>query len=120
MLPNGRQVEEVLAEQIMVDYKKYSFNAEMKGESWADFLDSYFVKTMRKTRSQEDTGTLKVDEDFDLFNQSGPLAGNPMAALTGDKPSPIVGVGCTCASIKNYPSREVEVDGGKERRLKAF
>jgi hypothetical protein len=110
---------EVTAAQVMKRYHDYKFNADMEGESWADFLDAYFMLTMRKTRNKEDGVIPKQNgmlPGLDSFNHFGPMAGN-VAALTGDKSSPSTGRGCTCTSIKNYPSEEIIV-AGKTRRVK--
>jgi hypothetical protein len=117
----GEQVEEeVRAEQIMERYKRYRFNSEMEGESWADFLESYFEMTQRKTRRKEDEESgleSVVPPSSEFFNHTGIFAGNPMAALT--KGAPSTGDDCTCASIKNYPTTEIKSDG-KSRRYTAF
>jgi hypothetical protein len=123
-LKDEKQVEgEVTAAQVMKRYHDYKFNDDMKGESWADFLDAYFKLTMRKTRNKED-GVVPRENgmlpEFDSFNHFGPLAGNAASALTGNKPSPSTGAACNCASIKNYPVAEKDIGSGQMRYVKAF
>lgn len=113
---------EVTAAQVMKRYHGYRFNHDMKDESWADFLEVYFESTMRKTRKKED-GVSKENgklPGFDSFNHFGPLAGNAASALTGNKPSPSTGADCNCASIKNYPVKEMKIKGRPTRYVKAF
>jgi hypothetical protein len=123
-LVDEKQVEgEATAAQVMKRYHAYKFNDDMKGESWADFLDAYFQLTMRKTRNKEDGVVPKENgmlPGFDSFNHFGPLAGNAVSALTGNKPSPSTGAACNCASIKNYPVKEMKIEGRPTRYVKYF
>jgi hypothetical protein len=118
----SQAIKEEPAQKVMERYAKYEFNKVLGKEvSWGAFLDSYFKNTMRDTRKKEDEDAGIENEvliDSATFNHFGTFAGNPMAALT--KGSPSTGADCTCASIKNYPTKEEVTSDGKTRRFSAF
>jgi Clostripain family len=114
-LQSGRGTE---VQGIMERYRDYAFNTELErgaaGQSWFSFLDSYFDKTQRKPRLEEEQKR-RVDGDLEgpndeagvfsipgLSGSVGAQSDNPTSALIGDKPTPSTGPSCTCPSIKNY------------------
>ena len=129
---------------IMERYKKYAFTTRLVGESWFSFLESYFDKTRRQSRTEENhmNGGRKQKKSAtvslpmvsvlsgarlatSLGNPEGkptPLLGvgdgKPTPLLSSDdgKPTPVVGVGCGCPSIKNYSEdKESDAIPGKRR-----
>jgi hypothetical protein len=113
--------EEETAQEVMDRYHDYRFNAEMKeGESWADFLDTYFLMTMRKKRTVEDGKEPDVPLSLTPDPQGTGVvtAVNMASSLSIDKPTPSTGRPCTCTSIKNYPTVSIIV-GGKTRFVRA-
>jgi hypothetical protein len=107
---------------ILARYGEYKFTEELGDDSWLSFLEEYFKATKRQTRKEEDGKDASDDGLFSIpnfFNPRGTLSRIPVAALTGDKTSPSTGPSsCTCPSIKNYPTQELEVRG-KSRKVKA-
>ncbi len=110
---------------IMKNYEGYAFHTEAaKGHSWLDFLKDYFKNTKRKPRRVEE-GRPEKESDVEIMgshgfnwmnlNPFGPLGDDPKPspAYSGDpgKPSPSQGGGCSCATIKNYPSEPMPIDG---------
>src|SRR5262249_21213310 len=95
---------------ILERYENYTFTKELKGlggNTWLDFLKSYFDETKRRSRIEEDgkadeTGQQVFVAARDSFNPFGALAGllsgKPSPLLFKD--SPFVGAACTCPSIK--------------------
>jgi hypothetical protein len=120
--PQSIEGEET-AKEVMDRYHDYLFNKDMKGASWADFLDTYFKMTMRKTRRAEDA-QMGVNggspgRGANIFG--GGMVGSMVASLASDKPTPSTGRPCTCTTIKNYPT-ELRSDpvSGKPRYVKVF
>ncbi len=99
-------------EGILERYKEYQFTTELKelgGDTWFDFLESYFKETQRQSRNAEDkTGSSIASAVVDAPDRLL-LFGKLPGVLLDRKPSPIlkaspiVGAECTCPSIKNYP-----------------
>jgi hypothetical protein len=111
---------------ILEKYKDYAFSVEFGSDSWLSFLESYFDETKRKSRKEEDGTNGSRQSEFDSaresFNPIGPLSGGkPFPVLEGPgKPSPIVGIPCSCPSIKNYPEEEKEIQGRTKLNVRAF
>ncbi|HEX6715776.1 MAG TPA: clostripain-related cysteine peptidase [Pyrinomonadaceae bacterium] len=107
-------------EHVIQNYEKYGFTIDFKesDQSWLSFLRVYWECTKRKSREEEDgidTSKLKEFKDSGFVNPVGSLSGDPNktsgATGPGDKTSGASGVGCSCPSIKNYPTEVFEVQG---------
>jgi hypothetical protein len=111
-------------------YAAYDFTTEFKDatgdHSWLSFLNYYFDETQRASRDEEDGVNKFNDPQFqaarEFDNPIGVLSNTPAFLLPDDpdKPSPIIGVGCSCPSIKNYPKENKEVQGREVRNVRAF
>lgn len=89
------------------EYREYRFVTEQKnfGDSWLDFLETYFDETMRCPRADEGPGEVReltFEEELleafitNAYNIDGQL----------EKPTPSNPAGdddCTCGSVKNFP-----------------
>ncbi len=124
--PWSRPVEDVDRGILKRYQEDYAFTTEMGEHTWFSFLDSYFDKTLRKSRSEEDgvarapaTGSLKATEEAFLV-ALGPEPGSKPSPEMGSKPSPEVGASCGCPSIKNYPEQVVALPGDRRVRVKKF
>ena len=97
-------------------YKTYSYATET---NWAEFLETYFDKTMRKVHIEEQCPAkeypgkgsreqvllgLIQDVSSKVFNTDGQLSKGGSGDKTG-------GDDCECPSVKNYPSITRERDG---------
>jgi Clostripain family len=123
-------------DHVMEKYKGYAFSKELGDDSWLTFLEDYFKKTQRLPRHVEDHHGKKVKVGVRLpgfeaarqhFNPVGALGDGGPAPIKESpsllKESPSVGVGCDCASIKNFPDETRERlpnRKGKRLRVRAF
>jgi Clostripain family len=127
------------SEGILARYGNYVFNQELrkrnKDESWFDFLESYFEKTQRKPRREEegragmesDEASIESDKAIGsrvrgFFNHFGVQSNNPFPTLSKESPrvareSPRTGESCTCPSIKNYPTDTITTPRGEGRHV---
>ncbi|HEX8720198.1 MAG TPA: clostripain-related cysteine peptidase [Pyrinomonadaceae bacterium] len=122
--PWSRPVGDVDRDILKRYEQEYAITTEMGEHTWLSFLNSYFDKTMRRSRSEEDgvasppaTETLKATTE-DFAGSLGPGPGSKPTPEMGSKPSPEVGAFCGCPSIKNYPEQVVELPGRRRRRCK--
>lgn len=127
-------VNDVIGKYKTYEFTKELVGGRSKSEdnSWLSFLEAYFEKTRRASREAEDSGkaqpygraqvvkgaTVAVMRGGisvgvasngasagDSLPPGGPT-GKPSPSLTGKtSPSDSGGVGCSCASIKNYPTQ---------------
>jgi hypothetical protein len=125
LLLQARQSEPGIdSEGILARYSKYVFNEELGDNSWFAFLKSYFEKTQRKLRGEEEKWAGMESDEAGIFpirgffNRFGGQSVSPSPALN-DKPSPRVGESCTCPSIKNYPIDEITTRRGERRYVSA-
>ena len=97
---------------ILANYRDYEFTKELAGDSWLSFLELYFDETMRLTRDEEAGHPRKGGRvSIPFIESEAHMFGPPDKPISsGDKPIPSGGTGCTCPSIKNYPTRELQLE----------
>lgn len=119
-LSRGSEPAEVAA-GIIENYRKYEFSKALAGDSWLSFLELYFKETMRETRDEEPGRSQEGDSvPISFLESDAHMFGPPDKPISsGDKPIPSGGTGCTCPSIKNYPTRalELEFKSGRKKKL---
>jgi len=117
-------------EEVWTKYKNHEFNNSQAGFSWSNFLETYFVRTMRDSIAKErenfiknlgeeeaepltDDAELHQDQVTWIYTQA-PLQLNQSlpGSLKSDKGDP-TGDECACPSIKNYPR---DIRSRKKRR----
>jgi len=108
--------------RVLRRYRRYLFTTEFaEGRRWLDFLEAYFVATQRKSlETGEPVGVAAGvgAQASTVFNVAGALSRPPLGALpmpSDGKPTPSMGVGCGCPSIKNYPVAPVTDVRGRRR-----
>ncbi len=121
----GEEKNSVEKKGVLERYKEYAFTDEVKENTWLDFLETYFDKTQRPSREQEDgKRVLLRQEGVTVSEGFRPLGLSSMLNKVGprlDKVGAQQGADCTCASIKNYPqiSEEKKPRKGKAGKGKA-
>ncbi len=103
-----------------LNYRNYKFTTDFGDSSWLSFLESYFVKTRREA----DKDTRRVVFDAARVPQGLSFLGalNKSSAAF-NKSSGASGPDCSCSSIKNYPTTDIDilVQGAKQTvKVKTF
>lgn len=116
-----QDTQEETHNSIMSNYQKYAFNTEFEKDlSWYSFLKAYFEETQRDSRAEEDGWSGFTTDNFVpiVFDPFGALGPGDKETGAYSKETGGYGSGCTCPSIKNYPTGTAKING-KEQQVRA-
>jgi cysteine peptidase C11 family protein len=111
---NKQTKSEPLRKTILQNYREYDFTVEFGEHSWFSFLEAYWNGTKRKQR-EELKPPFRINPDR---REPAPTDVSQKARESFEKKrikrspelkkTPDVGSDCTCPTIKNYPTKQVE------------